>query len=242
MNFRGGLQLRRNLVNADSFLSDMSAGLTRQHAVDLAAEILPVYHTKGGIFFFEGQAATGVFLLRTGRAKESVTSNTGKTAITRVVGPGVMLGLSAILTDAPYEATVETLETTRADYIRKSAFLNFLKISSQLNQMVAKQLSRSCKEAYGTIRCLGASDSVAERIARLLIQWSECPLPKQNRNTVGTRILVTLTHEEIGQSVGSTRETTTRILGELRKKEWITVNGSIWTITNEDAIRRLAAV
>lgn len=58
----------------------------------------------------------------------------------------------------------------------------------------------------------------------------------------GVRIRVTLTHEEISQFIGSTRETTSRTLGEFREKKWITVNGSVWTITNERAIRHLAAL
>lgn len=242
MHFTGALQPRGNSLHSDYFKSDISAGLAKQRAAALVAGILPVFYPKGGMLFFEGQAATGVFILRTGRAKESMVSSKGKTAIVRVVGPGVILGLSAVLTGAPHECTVETLEPTHADYLRKAAFLHLLKISRELSQMVASQLIRDCKEAYAGIRCLGVSASVSERLARLLLQWAECPLTNQNPNTAGARIRVTLTHEEIGQFVGSTRETTSRILGELRKKKWITTNGNIWTITNEDAIRKLAAV
>jgi len=206
------------------------------------AGIVPIFYPKGGMFFLEGQAATGVFFLRTGRAKESMVSKKGKTVIVRVLGPGVILGLSAVLTGAPHECTVETLEPTYADYMSKAPFLHLLKMSRELSQMVASQLIRKCKEAYTGIRSLGVSDSVSERLARLLLQWAECPLTNQIRDTVGVQIRVTLTQAEIGQFVGSTRETMTRILGEFRKKKWITTNGSIWTITNEDALRQLAAV
>jgi CRP/FNR family cyclic AMP-dependent transcriptional regulator len=241
VHLSGALQPRGNSLDGDYFESAISAGLAKQHAAELVARILPVFYPKGGKFFLEGQAAAGIFFLRTGRAKESMVSSKGKTAIVRVVGPGVILGLSAVLTGAPHECTAETLEPAHADYVGKGPFLHSLKISRQLSQLVASQLIRVCKDAYAGIRCLGVSGSVSEKIAGLLLQWAECPLASQNGDGEGIRIRVTLTQEEIGQIVGTTRETITRILGVLRKKKWITTNGSIWTITNEDAIRRLAA-
>jgi CRP/FNR family transcriptional regulator len=214
--------------------------LKNRDSVELVAGILPVFYLKGEVLFLQGQRASGVFLLCSGRAKESMVANTGRTAVVRVVGPGVILGLTSVLTDEPHESTVEVLEPTRADFVRKVPFLHLLKTSSHLSQMVAGQLSRNCKEAYASIRCIGLSGSVSERIARLLLHWAECPLA--NGGPVGVRIRVTLTQEEISQCIGSTRETTSRMLGEFRDKKWITVNGSIWTINNEEAIRHLAAV
>ncbi len=224
------------------FESDISPQLAKQHAADLVAASLPVFYPKGGMFFLEGQAADGVFFLRSGRVKESMASSKGKTAIVRLVGPGVILGLAAVLTGAPHECTAETLDPTHAHYVWKGAFLHSLKISRQLSQIVANQLIRERKDAYAGLRCLGVSGSVLERLARLLLQWVESPLPNQNRDAVGVRIRVILTHEEIGQFIGATRETTTRLLGTLRKRKWIITNGNLWTITNEDAIRQLAAV
>jgi CRP/FNR family transcriptional regulator, cyclic AMP receptor protein len=234
------LQLRGNSLDADCFASEISVGLAKRDGV-LATEILPVFYPPGGMFFMEGQSATGIFLLRSGRAKESMVSNRGKTAIVRVIGPGEMLGLSAILRGEPHESTVETLEATHADFVRKAVFLHALKTSGRIAQMVASQLSRNCTEAYATIRCLGLSGSASEKLARLLLHWAECPLANHNRQA-GLRIRVTLTHEEIGQFVGSTRETISRILGEFREQKWLARNGSTWTITNEDAIRRFAGV
>jgi CRP/FNR family transcriptional regulator len=159
-----------------------------------------------------------------------------------MVAPGAIVGLTAVLTNSSYESTVETLEPTHADFVRKAPFLNVLKTSAPLGQMVVRQFIHESNEAYATIRCLGVSGSVPERIARLLLHWAECPLANQNQRTGEVRIRVTLTHEEISQFVGSTRETTSRILGEFRKKKWIAAHGCIWTIADPSAIRRLAAV
>jgi len=238
----GRLLAHRNSSNADWFASDISQGLTKRDICELAAGILPIFYPKGSVLFMEGRPAPGVFLLRTGQAKESIVSSTGKTAIVRVLGRGVILGLSAVLTGAMHESTVETLEPTQVDFLWKIPFLRFLKNSPEFGQIVARQLSRDCKETYASIRRLGISESVAERLARLLLHWAEYPLTDQDRNISGIRIRVTLTHEEIGQCVGVARETTSRALGEFREKKWITVNGSVWTITNERALRHLAGL
>ena len=205
------LPQRGNSLRSDCLESNISAGLKKREAVDLAAGILPVFYPKGGMIFIEGQSATGVVFLRAGRAKESMVSIKGKTAIVRVVGPGVILGLSAVLTGRPHESTVECLEPAQADFLRKAPFLHLLKTSAQLGQMVVRQLSRNCNEAYAAIRCLYVAGSAAERLARLLLHWAQSPLTNQNRHRAGVRIRVTLTHEEISQFVGSSRETTSRL-------------------------------
>ena len=250
MSFRSALQLQKDSSEGDYLENDTSTGLgkrqgislIRRNRIELAAEHLPVFYPKGGMFFLEGATATGVFLLHSGRVKESMVSSMGKTAIVRVVGPGAILGLSAVLTGSPHESTAEPLEPSHADFIRKGHFLHLLKTSRGLNQLVASQLLSNQNEANATIRCLAVSSSVSERLARLLLHWAECPTANQDHRTAKVRIQVPLTHEEIGQSIGSTRETMSRLLGEFRKKKWITMNGRIWTITNGPAIRRLAAV
>jgi CRP/FNR family transcriptional regulator, cyclic AMP receptor protein len=241
MHCSSALQLRENSFDKH-FGNDTTAGLSKQDSAFLTAGILPVFYPQGGAFFLEGQPARGVFLLRTGRAKESVISSRGKTAIVRVVGPGVILGLAPVLRGEPYDSTVEALEPTHADFVAKAAFLRVLKTSGQLAQAAASQLSRTCRETYAAIRCLGTSESASERLARLLLQWADCPLPNHDGEMPGIRIRVTFTQEEIGQFTGSTRETISRILAEFREKKWIDMNGSIWTIINADEIRRLAGI
>jgi CRP-like cAMP-binding protein len=242
MHSGNALQRRKHLVDNDNFESDTTAGLTKPESVFLMAGVLSVFYPKGGVLFLEGQSPTGVFLLRTGRVKESVVSSRGKIAIVRVVGPGVILGLAPVLTGEPYDSTAEALEPIHADFIAKAGFLRVLKTSGQLAWTVTSQLSRNCQETYAAIRCLGISESVSERLARLLLQWADCPLPNHNRETPGIRIRVTFTQEEISQFLGSARETTSRILADFREKKWIDMNGSIWTIVNADAIRCLAGV
>jgi CRP/FNR family transcriptional regulator len=223
-------------------MGDAPEGLAKQDIMELEAGSLPVFFPKGGMFFLEGQSATGIFLLRFGTAKESMVSSTGRIAIIRVVGPGVILGVAAVLTGTLHESTVETLEPCHADFLAKAQFLDLLKTSSHMGKTVSGQLNRDCKDAYASVRCLGLSGSVSGRLARLILRWAEYPMVNDDRNAANIRIRVILTREELGQFMGTTRETASRILGEFQEKRWITVKGSVWTISNEGAMRHEAAL
>jgi CRP-like cAMP-binding protein len=83
---------------------------------------------------------------------------------------------------------------------------------------------------------------VSGRLARLILRWAEYPIANDDKNAATIRIRVILTREEIGQSMGTTRETTSRILAEFQEKRWITMKGSVWMISNEGAMRHEAAL
>jgi CRP/FNR family transcriptional regulator len=104
---------------------------------------------------------------------------------------------------------------------------------------VAKQLTHNCKCAYGEIRSLGLSNSVPEKLAKLILQWAQHPLEFSSRKTQETAIRVTLTQEEIAQLTGTSRETVSRVLGGFRKKGWLRVKGATWTIVNRHALESL---
>jgi CRP/FNR family transcriptional regulator, cyclic AMP receptor protein len=83
-------------------------------------------YPKGAMLCLEGQPPRGVFVLCTGRAKLSTTSSEGKTVILRIAGPGEFLGLTAAISGTPYEASVETLEPSQANFISQADFVRFL--------------------------------------------------------------------------------------------------------------------
>ena len=199
-------------------------------------------YPKGTLLCLEGQPSRGVFVLCTGKTKLSTTSADGKTIILRIGEPGEVLGLTAVIGGTPYEATVETLEPTQAAFISQKDFLRFLEQHSDVGMKVAQQLTHNCKCAYDEIRSLGLSNSVPQKVAKLLLKWSEHPLslPLANKRPQEIAIRVTLTQEEIAQFAGTSRETVSRVLGDFRKKGWLRIRGATWFIANKPALEKLA--
>lgn len=195
-------------------------------------------YPKGSMLCLEGQPARGVFILCTGRAKLSTTSAEGKSIILRIADPGEVLGLSAVVSNGTYEATVETLEPTQANFISQSQFVQYLQQYPEVGMKVAQQLTHNCKCAYSEIRALGLSNSVPEKIAKLLLSWAKQPLSMPgSKNEIPIR--VTLTQEEIAQFVGTSRESVSRTLSDFKKKGWLRTKGATWWIVEKQHLERL---
>jgi CRP/FNR family cyclic AMP-dependent transcriptional regulator len=196
-------------------------------------------YPKGALLCLEGQPPRGVFVLCTGRAKLSTTSSEGKSMILRIAEPGEVLGLTAAVSVTPYEATVETLEPSQANFISQADFIRFLQEFPDVGLRVAKQLTHNCKCAYDEVRSLGLSNSVPEKVAKLILQWAEHPLELSQKKSNETAIRVTLTQEEIAQLIGTSRETVSRVLAGFRKKGWLRIKGATWTIINRNGLKSL---
>jgi len=213
--------------------------LSREALLRLQSIKATSVYPKGSLLCLEGQPPRGIFVLCTGRAKLSTTSSEGKSMILRIAEPGEVLGLTAAVSGTPYEATVETLEPSQANFISQNEFLRFLQEYPDVGLRVARQLTHNCKCAYGEIRSLGLSNSVPEKLAKLILQWAEHPLEFASKKPQETAIRVTLTQEEIAQLTGTSRETVSRVLGGFRKKGWVKVKGATWTILNRRALENL---
>jgi CRP/FNR family transcriptional regulator len=213
--------------------------LSREALLRLQSIKATSVYPKGSLLCLEGQPPRGIFVLCTGRAKLSTTSSEGKSMILRIAEPGEVLGLTAVVSGTPYEATVETLEPSQANFISQAEFLRFVQEHPDVGLRVARQLTHNCKCAYGEIRSLGLSNSVPEKLAKLILQWAEHPLEFASKKSQETAIRVTLTQEEIAQLTGTSRETVSRVLGGFRKKGWLRVKGATWTIVNKEALENL---
>jgi CRP/FNR family transcriptional regulator len=193
-------------------------------------------YPKGAMLFVEGQTPRGVFVICAGRTKLSTCSSDGKTLITQIAEPGEVLGLSATISGKPYEVTAETLDPCQINFVRREDFLKFLASHGEACLRVAEALSNNYHHAYEQVRSLGLSQSASEKLARLILEWSL----KGGRDTDrGTQIKLTLTHEEIGQLIGASRETVTRLLGDFKSQQIISIKGSNLLILDKPALEAL---
>ena len=192
-------------------------------------------YPKAAVLFIEGQQPRGVFVLCTGKVKLSTSSSEGKTLITKISEGGDVLGLNAIISNHPYEVTAEMIEPGQANFIPRDALLRFLRENGEVAVRVAEQLSRNYYTAYEEIRTLGLTSSPAEKFAKLLLSW--CP-PKGDGNGQ-PQIRLTLTHEEIAEMIGTTRETVSRLFSDFKRKQLLQLKGSTLIVRNKAALEKL---
>jgi CRP/FNR family transcriptional regulator, cyclic AMP receptor protein len=191
-------------------------------------------YPKSAMLFIEGQLPRGVFVLCAGKVKLSTSSREGKTIITKISQPGDILGLNATISNRPYEVTAEMVEPGQANFIARDALLHFLRDHGDVALRVAEQLSRNYYTAYEEIRTLGLTTSPAEKFAKLLLSWSS-----ENRQADPSHVKLTLTHEEIAEMIGTSRETVSRLFSEFKKKQLLQMKGSTLVIRNKAALEKM---
>src|SRR6202521_4911505 len=192
-------------------------------------------YPKSTMLFIEGQQPRGGFVLCAGKVKLSTSSSEGKTIITKLSDPGDVLGLNAPVSNRPYEVTAKMVEPGQANFIARDAFLQFLREHGEVAVRVAERLSRNYSTAHEEIRTLGLTNSPAEKFAKLLLSWSSDSQGADN----GSQVRLTLTHEEIAEMIGTTRETVSRLFAEFKSKQLLQWKGSILIIRNRPALKKI---
>ncbi len=190
----------------------------------------------GAILFVEGQSPRGMFILCSGKVNLSTTSREGKILILKTAGAGEALGLSAAISGKGYESTAEAETPCLLNFVDRKHFLELMASHSDVGMHTAQCLSRDFQSAYRDIHDLVLTRSSAGKLARLLLSHS----PTQGMEAAETRIHSSMTHEEMAQRIGSSRETVTRLLSDLKKKQLIRLDGPTLVIRDRTALEALA--
>jgi CRP/FNR family cyclic AMP-dependent transcriptional regulator len=198
---------------------------------DFSAISHPSTYPGGAVLFIEGQPARGALVLCSGKVKLSTTSREGKVLILKIACPGEVLGLSAILSGVPYEVTATTSTPCRLNFIRGELLISFFRRHGEAGLHAAQAVSKEYQDACEDIQEILMAPSSTGKLAKLLLSWT-------NGRTNGdrqARVRSVLTHEEMAQMIGSSRETVTRVLSDLKKKQLISLEGS--TLVIHDLLR-----
>src|SRR5690349_9404370 len=233
-----GLEIIDNCVHCALKEQRLFCNLPKKTLEALQAIKSTASYPKGAMLFVEGQESRGAFILCKGKAKLYSSSADGRTIILRIAQAGDVLGLTSTIGNKPYEATVEILEPSQINFLPKTEFLRFLAEHGEASLHVGQQLSANCATAYEEIRCLGLSSSSTEKLARMLLSWAA---PEMKRGSNQVRVTLSLTHEEIAQMIGASRETVTRLFSSLKRKNLVNTKGAVLWIRDISGLQKLIA-
>jgi len=201
----------------------------------LEHESLTTTYPTGAVLFAEGQSPRGVFIVRRGKVKLSICGSDGRTLILRMVEPGCLLGVAAVVSGCTYEATAETQEPSEISFLRHSDLLRLMRLHGELALWVTQQISADYASTCREIRDLILSDTASEKLARLLVGW----LDQNSEARNPSQMKLALTHEEIGQMIGTSRETVSRLFAGFKKQHLIQQTGSTLVIPSRIALESL---
>ena len=233
-----GLELNEGCKNCKRRGNGFFCELAPSSVKDFDAIKSTATYPKGALLFVERQESRGVYALCDGEVKLSISSPEGKIMIMRIARAGELLGLMATMAGQPYEVTAETIHPCQVAFVRRDEFLRFVSLHPEASQNVVRQMSAQYRGACEQLRTVGLSASAQEKLARLLLTWTE----GMQQTKEGTRLKLPLTHEEIAEFIGTTRETVTRTLSDFKVRHLVAVQGSTLMIPNRAALEAFANV
>jgi CRP/FNR family cyclic AMP-dependent transcriptional regulator len=184
------------------------------------------------------EAPDKVLFLLTGQVKIFMTSTAGRRMILGFACPGETLGLSSAFSGSRYDITAETVSPCMIASIAREDFLGFLSRHPSAYVNIARELCLECARVGEQVRALGLTVTAAAKLVRFLLE--QCDVTRHTKR--GTRLVCALTHEEIGEYIGASRETVTRLLCDFRSRELLESRGSTLIISDRRALETYAGI
>ncbi len=187
--------------------------------------------------YLPGDPSTTVFLLKKGRVKISTTASSGKEVTFEILEPGEIFGELEVLEDSPRETQAEALDDALICAIRREDFDRYLHNHPDLALRLTKLIGLRLRKIQSRVEDLVFRD-VPARLAHLLLELVKTDgVPDGG----GTRIRAKLTHQEMANLIGCSRETVSTTLGHFRDQGLIRMDARTMTILNSAHLARLVS-
>ena len=191
---------------------DLFQGTAQRDARKISGLCTERWFPRGARIFREGELADAVYVLRRGMVKLSSLSDKGRETILHILKPDEVFG-ELLLSEEQRAFTAVTLEDSLVTIISKESFVELLltvpSVALTFIRLLSKRLAlveRGLAESSHTWSY--------HRLARVLLQLSE----KYGEEVAnGTLINVRLTHEDLANLIGTSRETVTTQLGRFTR-------------------------
>jgi CRP/FNR family cyclic AMP-dependent transcriptional regulator len=182
-------------------------------------------YPKNSMIVEEGLPGDYMYILRSGRVKVTKASEDGREKIMDFFEAGAFFGEMALLDESPRSASVQTLEPVTLLALSRRDFLKLLRHSPDLALSLIQELTRRLRDtdeqaaSVSFQRVQERAKGLFSRIARPESEFEgRCVTPK-------------LTHQQIADMIGTSRETVTRAVKELKLCGWLDQQGKRYLIS-----------
>lgn len=183
---------------------------------------------RDAVIFEEGSLGEYMYLVLDGQVKCTKMSDDGREKILEMFGPGDFFGDMSLIDHAPRSASIKTTEACVLLALSRHDFLNLLLENPGVSMAVITELSRRLRDADEQIRGLlferveGRTRQVIRRMARESVEGE----PE-------LRATPPITHQQLADLVGTSRETITRVVKELKEQGWLGQRGKQYYVSGE---------
>jgi len=185
---------------------------------------------RGKIFYMPEGTSEVLFLLKEGRVQLYRISAEGKKLVIGTIGPGSVFGEMALIGQGMHNSFAEALEDCVLCVMSREQVERLLSTRPRVALRLFEALGRRLKEAEARLEEIGFKD-IPARLASLLLQLAE----EQGSDTIAG-----LTHQDLGEQIGTYRETTTQTLSSFRGRGLIDIGRKRITILDRAGLQRVA--
>jgi CRP/FNR family transcriptional regulator, cyclic AMP receptor protein len=192
----------------------------------IASHLIERRYPRNTTIVEEGLAGDYMYIIREGRVKVTKLSEDGREKILEFLETGAFVGEMALLERAPRSASVKTLSAVRLLALSRNDFLSLLRRSPDLALAVIEVLCSRLRTQNEQASAL-SFQRVKDRTKGLLQRLA------RSEHGEGTLSTPTLTHQQIADMIGTSRETVTRVVKELKQEGWLDQEGKHYLIRAE---------
>lgn len=209
------------------------SGLDHDDLETLSSIVVQKRYDKKETLFHQGDLGEEFMILTEGSVKVELMNTEGKELTLTILTPYQFLGELALLDDVPRSATVVSLEPSVLLSINKRDFARLLENYPRMSIPMLRQLTRRVRVLTDDIASMAFLDSYSRVTRKLLTLADELGEPTDAGHTLIDR---PLTHQQLANLVGTTRETVTKILNEMKDNGLITIRRHRITILDSDEL------
>lgn len=201
------------------------SGLNEHELAAVAQISLELSYRKGAVIITEGEQTDSLYVVLSGKALVVSIDEEGRQIVLNEFGPGEHFGEMSFIDGAPRCADVEVSMPTRLLMVPQDRFREIIADNPDICLNLMKGLNRKLRNATEQIKDLVFRD-VYGRVARF---FDKVSVPENGHRVIPDR----LTHQDIADRVGSSREMISRIFKELREGAYIDVQQKRITILQD---------
>lgn len=187
--------------------------------------------------YVPGDPSSNVYVLKRGRVKIANTDASGKEITFEILEPGEVFGELEALDGLPRATAAEALDDALICAIPRDAFTHYLATHPAITVELTKLIGLRLRKIQSRVEDLVFRD-VPARLAHLLMELGKSA---GEAAAGGTRITAKLTHQDMANLIGCSRETVSATLGQFRDQGLIHMDGRTMTIVNQKELRKLMA-
>ena len=206
--------------------SALFSGISTKDLNTIEQAAVKKVYLKNTIILSEGDLTDSLYIVTSGKVKVTIIDEHGKEIILSILGPGDYFGEMTALEDGfARSACVVTREKSEVLVLAKKDFRKIISGNPDIVFGLLKDSMERLRKANKKIESLALLD-VYGRVARLFMQLAR---PSNGKQVIEDK----LTHQDIANMVGSSREMVSRVMKELSQGNYVTVNNKLIEINRK---------